>query len=150
MPPHRRLLTIFISTILSALIIATGFLPASAETLVVTVRDIRNSDGDIRIALYNSADNFLVDGQTAAMRTLSAQAGELEVVFADLAPGIYAAAAFHDENGSGEFDTNFLGLPREGYGFSNDAQAILGPPDFEDAAVQLVSTVSETELSLSY
>ncbi|MBT3170706.1 MAG: DUF2141 domain-containing protein [Rhodospirillaceae bacterium] len=150
MPPRRRLLTVFLSVLIAVFIIFSGALTASAETLVITVRDIRNSDGDIRISIYNSADSFLVDGQVAATQTLSAQAGDVEVVFAGLRPGTYAAAAFHDENGSGDFDTNFIGIPREGYGFSNGAEAGLGPPDFEDASVQLKHIASETDLSLSY
>ena len=150
MPPHRRLLTVFLPVLIAVFIILSGVLPASAETLVITIRDIRNSDGDIRIAVYNSADSFLVDGQVAASRTLSAKEGEVEVVFTNLQPGTYAAAALHDENGSGDFDTNFIGIPREGYGFSNSAQAGLGPPEFEDASVKLGRIASETELSLSY
>ncbi len=150
MPAHRRLLAVFLLTVMAVFTIAAGALPAGAETLVVTVRDIRSSDGEIRIAVYNSADSFLVDGQVTASRTLSAREGDVEVVFAGLQPGTYAAAAFHDENGSGDFDTNFIGIPREGYGFSNGAEAGLGPPDFEDASVQLNNIASETDLSLSY
>jgi uncharacterized protein (DUF2141 family) len=147
---RRRFPTTFLFALLSAIIFVVGVLRASAETLTITVRDIRSSDGDIRISVYNSADSFLVDGQTAATRTLSAQEGDVEIVFAGLKPGTYAAAAFHDENRSGDFDTNFIGIPREGYGFSNGARASLGPPDFEDASVFLSQIGSETDLSLTY
>ncbi|MDP6818298.1 MAG: DUF2141 domain-containing protein [Alphaproteobacteria bacterium] len=141
---------IFVPALLALILIVGGALPSSAEMLVVTVRDIRSSEGDIRIALYNSADDFLVDGHTAATQTLSARQGVLKFVFVNLRPGDYAAAAFHDENQSGDFDTNFIGIPREGYGFSNGAEAGLGPPDFEEASVKLVQIVSETELLLNY
>ena len=147
MPPHHRLLTVFLSSLIAVFIIAAGALSADAETLVVQIRDIR---GKIHVALYNSAESFLVDGQVLESQTLSAQEGIVEVVFANLQPGTYAAAAFHDENSSGEFDTNFIGIPREGYGFSNGAQAGFGPPNFEDASVQLSRIVAETELLLSY
>ena len=150
MLPHHRLLTVFLSSLIAVFIIAASALPADAETLVVQIRDIRNSDGKIHVALYNSAESFLVDGQVLEWQTLSAQEGIVEVVFADLQPGTYAAVAFHDENSSGEFDTNFIGIPREGYGFSNGAQAGFGPPNFEDASVQLSRIVAETELLLSH
>ncbi len=147
MPPRRRLLSIFTPALLAVLLTAGGALSSSAETLVVTVRDIRSSEGDICIALYNSAENFLVDGQTTASQSLSAQAGEVKSVFADFQPGNYAAAAFHDENRSGDFDTIFIGIPGEGYGFSSGARALLGPPDFEDALVELVRSVAEPTCS---
>jgi len=69
--------------LLSAIIFTGGVLPVSAETPIITVRDIRSSDVDIHISVYNSAESFFVDGQTAATQTLSAQEGDVEVVFAD-------------------------------------------------------------------
>ncbi|MDP7345042.1 MAG: DUF2141 domain-containing protein, partial [Alphaproteobacteria bacterium] len=137
MPPRYRLLKIFAPALLAVFLIAGGALTSYAEMLVVTVRYIHSSEVDIRIALYNSADDFLVDGHTAATQTVSARQGIVKFVFVNLRPGDYAAAAFHDENRSGDFDTNFIGIPHEGCGFSNGAEAELGPPDFEDASVKL-------------
>jgi uncharacterized protein (DUF2141 family) len=75
--------------------------------------------------------------------------GETPVVFNDLPPGEYAAAVFHDENSSGAFDTNFLGLPEEGYGFSNGTRAGFGPPSFDEAAVAVTSE-AVTEVEMTY
>ena len=88
-----------------------------ADNLVVTVRDIRNKECGIRIALYSSSDNFLVDGRTVATQSMSARPGNVRVVFADLRPGNSAAEAFHDENRSGDFDADFIGVPREDLDF---------------------------------
>ena len=54
--------------------------------------------------------------------------------FEDIPPGTYALAVVHDENMNGKLDTHLPGIPREGYGFSNDASALLGPPSFYDAS----------------
>ena len=62
----------------------------------------------------------------------AAKAGDL--VFAGLAPGEYAIAAFHDEDRDGDLNTNLLGMPTEGYGFSNEARGTFGPPGFDAAA----------------
>jgi uncharacterized protein (DUF2141 family) len=48
--------------------------------------------------------------------------------------GAYAISLFIDVNGNQEFDTNFLGLPKEQYGFSNNAMGTFGPPKFEPAS----------------
>ena len=56
-----------------------------------------------------------------------------EACFKVGAPGIYAVAVYHDENDNHHFDKNFLGLPAEGYGFSNDAPTLFGPPAFDAA-----------------
>ena len=53
--------------------------------------------------------------------------------FADIAPGAYALAVIHDENMNGKLDTNWLGAPTEGYGFSNDPKALFSAPSFSAA-----------------
>jgi uncharacterized protein (DUF2141 family) len=59
------------------------------------------------------------------------------VYFKDLPPGEYAAVAFQDVNGNGILDKNFLGIPKEPFGFSNGARGSAGPPKFSAAAVTL-------------
>ena len=54
--------------------------------------------------------------------------------FEDIPPGTYAMAVVHDENMNGKLDTNWMGIPTEGYGFSNDAKALLGAASFSAAS----------------
>ena len=58
------------------------------------------------------------------------------VSFAGLASGNYAIAILHDENNDGKMNTNFLGIPKEGYGFSNNVMGTFGPPTFSKASFQ--------------
>ena len=55
----------------------------------------------------------------------------------ELPAGQYAVGIFHDVNLNNKMDNNFLGLPKEQYGFSNNARALFGPPSYEDAAFEL-------------
>jgi uncharacterized protein (DUF2141 family) len=71
------------------------------------------------------------------------------VVFSNVNPGRYAAIAFPDENSNGKLDRNFLGLPTEPYGFSNNAQGFLGPPTFGAAAIALVGGNETVRLTLN-
>ena len=75
MPPRHRQISIFAPVLVAGFLIAIGSFSAGAEALFVTVRDIRSSEGKIRIALYDSADDILVDGQSAATRPSSCSAG---------------------------------------------------------------------------
>lgn len=139
-------------TMIAAAVLTAGFALSTqvdAADLMVTIHQVRSAAGVISVAVYDSAMSFLMEGAQIASADVMAMPGDTPVVFMDLPPGIYAVAAFHDENASGMFDTNFLGLPIEGYGFSNRAMALLGPPAFTDAAVQ-VDSVASTELVLSY
>lgn len=122
---------------------------AEAADLTVTVRHVRSSQGIITLSVFDSEKTFLGDDLELASIDVQANQGDVPVVFKDLPPGKYAVAAFHDENASGDIDTNFLGIPTEGFGFSNGAKAFLGPPEFKDAAVP-VEIAAETKLDMSY
>ena len=74
--------------------------------------------------------------QAKTTRRMNATKGDLKIVIHDLPAGEYAIASYHDENGNGKLDTNALGLPEEGYGFSNDARGMFGPPKFSEAVFE--------------
>jgi uncharacterized protein (DUF2141 family) len=60
----------------------------------------------------------------------------------------YALAVIHDEDSNGKLNTNWLGIPTEGYGFSNDARALLGPPTFSAASFSYDGRSVELTISL--
>jgi uncharacterized protein (DUF2141 family) len=70
--------------------------------------------------------------------------------FLDIPPGTYALAVIHDENMNGKLDTNWLGVPREGYGFSNDVKGLLSAPEFSAASFQYDGQNLELTISLHY
>jgi len=72
------------------------------------------------------------------------------VHYQDIPPGTYALAVVHDENMNGKLDTNWLGIPTEGYGFSNDVKALLGPPSFSAASFQYKGGTLDLTISLHY
>ena len=106
---------------------------ASAANLTVTVKDVRNANGSVLIAVYDLS-GFGKPELAKAKQKAGANAGEVKFVFQSLPAGKYAVAAIHDENGNGKLDRNSLGVPTEGWGFSNDAQGTAGPPNFNQAA----------------
>lgn len=59
-------------------------------------------------------------------------------------------AVVHDENTNGKLDTNWIGIPAEGYGFSNDAKALLGAPSFSDASFLYDGQNVDMTMSLNY
>lgn len=92
---------------------------APAGTVVVTVSTVRNHDGEIICALFDTADSFEKRIPVARVVT-HPQAPATTCVFRGLKAGVYAATAIHDENGNGRLDKTFYGRPTEGYGVSNN------------------------------
>ena len=107
--------------------------------LEVTLEGIHSADGQVLVALHRRTPGgaFPGDAGVVASKRRSADTEPVMVRFADLRPGDYAVAAFHDADGDGELNTNIAGAPTEGYGFSNNAGGFMGPPSFEAAAVSL-------------
>ncbi len=117
------------SLVLAALLFNDSGRDGSPNILVVKVQNISSSRGSIQVALYDSENNFLKAHYLG--KTTSEDKGEVSIFFEDLPPGEYALGAIHDSNGNGVLDTNLLGIPKEGFGFSNGGQGRFGPPSFD-------------------
>ncbi|MDE0172482.1 MAG: DUF2141 domain-containing protein [Defluviicoccus sp.] len=124
---------------LAAVLALTGT-AAKAADLEVVLRGLKSAEGDARIAVHKRvADVTFPQGGVVAATIRPAREGEIRVVFTGLAPGEYAVAAFHDADGDGKLARNIVGMPTEGFGFSNGATGFMGPPSFDKAAVAVGS-----------
>ena len=126
---------------------APAALPRSADAadLVVRIEGLRSDDGAVRAALHRRKDGVAFPDSAGIVAAHYGPAAHTRrIVFADLPAGEYAVSLFHDADEDGELDTVLLGLPVEGFGFSNDARGLFGPPGFDAASV----TVGEAELQI--
>lgn len=111
-------------------------LPAFATDLTINLTGVRASTGVVKVALLDSQAAW--DGQAAPVdATGAAPDGDSATFrFTDLKPGTYAVAITHDENGNGKLDSNIVGMPTEGYGFSNNPR-VMRKPTFEEARFEV-------------
>ena len=123
-------------------------LPVRAATLEVTVANLRNGTGDVRVAVCSPA-TFLKE-KCEYNGLAPARAGETVVRVEGVPPGVWAVQAYHDEDRNTEVTRNLLGMPTEGIGFSNDAPFRFGPPTYADAAFQLGPAGGRIRLRLRY
>lgn len=129
---------IVIVRIIVALLIGVVTTELSAQenySITVTVNDVDSNNGIMFLALYNTEADFL-DKMFKGMKS-SIYNKSCSVTFENIPAGVYAVSIFHDENDNGKMDTNFMGIPKEDYGCSNDASGIMGPPKWEDAKFEL-------------
>jgi uncharacterized protein (DUF2141 family) len=113
---------------------------AAANPLELEVVGLRSDSGEVGCSLFFGAQGFPRD-DSKVFRHVWAPVHEHKALcrFGGLATGQYAAVVFHDENGDHEFNMNAFGMPKEGYGFSNDAAALFSPPEFQAAAISYVA-----------
>jgi len=119
--------------------------------IVLTVDGFHNDEGTARLALFTSSDGF-PDLPEKAIQALDAEirAGRLKASFVDVPYGVYAVSVLHDENRNGKMDTNWMGIPKEGYGTSNDAKSSFGPPEFDDARFSLDAEDLQLHITVQY
>ena len=139
---------VFLATFVSALIITAA--GVFAEEIRVNVENIDNDQGNIRIALYSSVENYKNENSTFTA-TVKASRGEKKITINDVKFGDYIIVLHHDENANGKLDRNLLGIPKEGYGFSNNPSSKFGPPDIEEAKFTLnKGTNIELNIEIQY
>lgn len=133
--------------LLVILISSFSILSWGQGSLKVTIEEIKTADGQVVIALYDSKKSFPGDSPVK-WESVTAKKGEVTVQFDDLPPGVYALSVYHDENNNEKLDKNILGIPKESFGFSNNAMGTFGAPSFDDAKVALKDNAMEIVISL--
>jgi len=115
-------------------------LPAVAQPpcpgIHVKILNIKNSTGSVACALFESPTGFPIEFLRSAtnVMVIKIRKTQARCDFEDIPPGKYAIAVIHDQNVNGRLDTNLLGIPTEGYGFSKDAKGLSSAPSFSAAS----------------
>jgi len=135
--------TIFACTMLTAVSsLSTVFLMtnATAAELKINVSSIPSSQGHLLVALFSGEESY-TSGKSQWSSRIKVSGDKEQVTFTNLPDGEYAVKMYHDENDNMELDTNILGIPSEGYGFSNN-KGQFGQPDYQDASFMVKKSTS--------
>jgi uncharacterized protein (DUF2141 family) len=129
-----------------------GSAPAaeSSAKLTITVKDLRNHNGQLIFGVFTSADGFPTDSQRAVNWQVKAVDADSVVFTAMLPPGQYGASVLHDENKNGKMDKNFAGIPVEGYGETNNPKPALRAATFEESRFNLPPEGANLTISIQY
>ena len=122
--------------------------PNRKGSLRIIITGFANDEGNCRFALDNSEGVYESDDSVFIGKVLPIVNNEVVIRIDSLSYGYYAVKVFHDENRNEEIDTNFLGIPTEDYGYSNDASAWFGPPSWDNAKFLLDKDHLTMEISV--
>ncbi|MBT9491479.1 MAG: DUF2141 domain-containing protein [Paucibacter sp.] len=122
----------------AALLCAALTTPAYAVDMEVEVSGLTQTEGRVMVGVFSDAGTWLKKGISGASVEASQQKdGRVLVKLQDLPEGSVGLSVFHDVNGNGRLDSNAMGMPKEPYGFSNNAACVFGPPKFEKAQFEV-------------
>ena len=145
------LLTSLVIVLLTAILSFKNYSPVGQGNLKVVVNGIRNSNGQIGFCLFKTADGFPNHPEKATSTTYVKASGNSAVyTFTNIDLGVYAVSVFHDENSDKTVNSNFLGIPTEGIGVSNNVKGSFGPPKFEDATFNFAQSGQTITITINY
>jgi uncharacterized protein (DUF2141 family) len=148
--PVSRGLVVLAILLASTVVAAAADHRAGGGRIRILVAGLRSDSGRVVCTLFNSPKGFPRDEKDAQTISVPILNRTATCDFPVSTRGAYAAVVFHDENADGRFNTNWLGLPKEGYGFSNDASISWRPPNFDEAAFKFDGGTKRITIHLKY
>lgn len=130
----KRSMTLLITA--AMLIVFTQVKAQEGNMLTVLVENFDDAQGTIKIGLYNSEETYM----GKSFKSVSSEVDntkQVKLVFENIPNGQYTFSMYHDLNGNGQLDKNFLGIPSEDYAFSNNADGRFGPPEYAECVFEI-------------
>jgi uncharacterized protein (DUF2141 family) len=134
-------------SLLALVLVATGG-AASAAEVVVRISGLSEPVGQVGCSLFSGASGFPMDSTSARNLWLPADAKGVSCRFNDVPEGTYAVSIGHDLNGNRRVDTNFIGLPMEQWGVSNNARPSLRAPRFDEASFKVAADARDVVIDI--
>ena len=123
----------------------------NSSTLTVKMSGFRSDAGVAQVLLFRGKDGFPKDyKKTYQVISSSITNGVSKAVFSGLSAGSYAVSVLHDENWSGKMDTNWVGIPKEGVGTSNNASVLFGPPSYKVSSFEVDAATKTISIKMKY
>lgn len=120
-------------------LLASSFLVNDTPQLTVEIQNIQLHKGKIIVGVYDTDKDFLKEGLAIKIYEINVDQTTESIVIKDLPKGDYAISLYHDENSDNKCNRNFLGIPKEGYGFSNNIKPKFSAPTYEDCKFSFVN-----------
>ena len=125
---------------------------SSANSVMkVQILGLQETKGQICFSLFAKSEGFPDSNDSTLQAKCISVRDELPILtIENLDLGTYALAIFHDLNEDGKLNRNFLGIPQEGFGFSQNPEVNTSPPSFEESAVSVTDTETNLQIQLRY
>ena len=119
------------------IIFISSFQNTEKSDLKITVTNIKSLKGNIEIGIFNNAKSFPEKGKEYRTYSKSVTKDSTVFILQDLIKGDYAIAIYHDINSDKKCNLNFMGIPIEPYGFSNNFKPRLSKPSFNNCKIKV-------------
>jgi uncharacterized protein (DUF2141 family) len=119
-------------SLLLFIVILGSLAPPANPKLTIKISNIEKMKGSIIVGVFSGESTFLKEGAAFKNYTITVNKEVATLTITDLPKGEYAISMYHDENSDKKMNTNFIGIPKEAYGFSNNIIPRLSAPKYTD------------------
>lgn len=120
--------------IFTLLIVISGLVISSAQyNLNLNIQNLSSTTGRVLVAIYKASDDFMATDKCFIRKALPINMVSNDYLIENVPAGEYAVVVLHDMNNNNKMDLNFLGIPKEGYGFSNNPSSKMRQPNYEES-----------------
>ena len=139
-------------TVMAFCVMANGIMAADSPVRETTgelrakVKGLSSNKGRVRFKLFHTEDTYNKQEDAFREEFVAISDRFSEWIVKDIPLQDYSVVIYHDENGNEEFDKNFLGIPKEAYGFSNNVRPKLAQPSYADVKFKLAPPVTSIEI----
>lgn len=110
----------------------SALIPQNNPKLTIKISNIEKIKGEIKVGVFNTDTNFLKEGYAIKNYAIKVENNTAILTITDLPKGEYAVTMYHDQNSDNECNRNFIGIPKEPYGFSNNIKPKMSAPKYKD------------------
>ena len=122
------------------------YITENTDSFILEVNGLGKVEGELRIAMFNSKESYTKEPVYAVVIPVDSTTIVWQVD--ELPYGDYAIAVYHDKNANGKLDTNLVGIPKERYGFSNNARGRFGPASWNDSSFSFDEAQKEHKIKI--
>lgn len=138
-------------TFMFTLFVVQAAFAQTPQRLTVRIDGVRETVGQLMVFLFANEEDYPTKRERAfKTKKVPASSSSLCVDIDDVPAGTYGIAVYHDENSNDKMDRSWYGMPKEGYGASNDATGTFGPPKFKDAKFEFKSSHDTVNIIIHY
>ena len=147
---HHKFLHVIICFVF--LFLFSSFKPVAEEGIKINVTNLRSNNGNVLVSLFKDGVGYPDDATKAFRKTkLSITEKKASILFSNLPSGVYTVSILHDENDDQKMNKNGLGIPKEGYGFSNNVMGAFGPPSLSKTSFKHTATsLTQKDIRVRY
>ena len=136
--------------LLSLIIPAFAFSPASTQTVSIAITNLENNKGNVQLGVFTNQKDFKADKPIKLLKFSKSKMKDGKLtVSVSLAPGTYGIALLDDENKNGEMDWGWV-MPDEGFGFSNYYHTGMSRPTFDQFKFKVGNSDMSVKVKVRY